>query len=96
MATGADGETLELHGLCDGAIVDCGDLDLDGTPDIVLGGEKNGVVLIGWGQSQEEVMGPLPTLKQRHPALSTVSPDGRWMVAPRGTQILVRPVPKRE
>lgn len=96
MATGADGEALELHGLCDGAIVDCGDLDLDGTPDIVLGGEKNGVVLIGWGQSQEEVMGPVPTLKKRYPALSTVSPDGRWTVAPRGTIILVRPVPKRE
>ena len=49
--SGHDYEAVDLHSLCDGGIIDFGDLDGDGTLDLILGGEKGGSVRFARGIS---------------------------------------------
>jgi hypothetical protein len=58
---------VNLHGLCDGPIVDVADLNGDGTIDLVVGGEVGGRVRLALGQSAKSYLDQIDALIAAHP-----------------------------
>lgn len=61
------GNRLQFHRLADGAIADFGDLDRDGTIDIVAGGENPGSIFIAYGQSGMAALDNISAVIANHP-----------------------------
>jgi len=64
---GAEWAAVDLHGLCDGPLVDVADLDGDGVPDMVVGGERGGIVRLARGVGGAECLGFVRDLLAAHP-----------------------------
>jgi hypothetical protein len=58
---------VNMHGLCDGAIVDVADLNGDGTIDLVVGGEVGGKVRLALGESGRSYLDQIEALIAAHP-----------------------------
>jgi hypothetical protein len=58
---------VNLHGLCDGPIVDVADMNGDGTIDLVVGGEVGGRVYLALGQSARSYLAEIDALIAAHP-----------------------------
>ena len=57
---------VNLHGLCDGPIVDVADLNGDGTIDLVVGGEVGGRVRLALGQGGKSYLDQIDALIAAH------------------------------
>ena len=65
--TGPGSAAVNLHALCDGAVVDFADLDGDGTLDLVAGGEVGGKVRWASGRSGQSYLEEIEALVAAHP-----------------------------
>lgn len=65
--TGPAGAAVDLHALCDGPVVDLADLDGDGVRDLVMGGERGGVVRLARGETAAASLDVIRTLVAAHP-----------------------------
>lgn len=67
VVTGPGGATLDLHALTDGPILDLGDVNGDGTVDLVVGSERGGPVRLAWGESSRGYLAEIAAVIEAHP-----------------------------
>ena len=65
--TGPGGTAVDLHALCDGPVIDLADLDGDGVRDLVMGGERGGVVRLATGETAAASLDFVRSLLAAHP-----------------------------
>lgn len=65
--TGLNHAAVNLHSLCDGAIVDFADFNGDGTIDLVVGGEVGGKIHLAFGQSARFYLAGIEEMIAAHP-----------------------------
>ena len=65
--TGPDYAQLDLHSMTDGPLLDFGDLNGDGTIDLVMGGGVKGRVWMAFGQSGESYLTEIEAIVAAHP-----------------------------
>ena len=68
---------VDLHSLCDGPVVDFADIDADGTPDLVVGGERGGSVRLASGIGGAGCLAFVRDLVAAHP-----DDLGPWLADP--------------
>jgi hypothetical protein len=65
--TGPGGAAVDLHALCDGPVIDLADLDGDGVRDLVMGGERGGMVRLATGETAAASLDFVRSLLAAHP-----------------------------